>query len=88
MKVDTSQTSTKLEEPKAVLDATKAASDVAWDAYMMAYGYWADLSDIKPETDPNVQEAWLEVKKAEEVWSSLYKIWQAAREEYEAELER
>jgi hypothetical protein len=55
---------------------------------MMAYGYWADLSDIKPETDPNVQEAWLEVKKAEEVWSSLYKIWQAAREEYEAELER
>ena len=77
---------TELEELKQKMCETGAESDVAWDDYIMAWGYWEDLLEVKSETDPAVKEAWLEHKGLEELWSKLHMIWLDAKSAYEDEL--
>jgi hypothetical protein len=79
---------TKLEELAIALDATKTADDDAWGACNMALSAWEDLFDIKSGADPKVQELWLEVKKAEDIWSDLHRCWQVANLAYEDELKK
>ena len=79
---------TKLEELKQKMHKTGDASDIAWDACIMAMRYWEDLLEVKSATDPDVQEAWLEHKGLEELWSEFHKNWQDARSAYEDELNK
>jgi hypothetical protein len=79
---------TKLEELTNSLETAFAAADAAFDTYLAAQGDWEDVSLQNTKVGPEVQEAWLALKNAENVWRDLYLDWQGARGAYEDELKK
>jgi hypothetical protein len=79
---------TKLEQLRANEADAQLAADGALITYDHALEFWQELIDILSERDPEVEEAWLELRSAEDHWIGLRKALRAAQHAYFDELEK
>ena len=79
---------TKLEQLRESSSDAQLAADGAQNTYIFALGIWEELVAKKVERDPEVDQAWLELKSAGDLWSDRRKDLLAAQDAYFDELEK